>query len=351
MLLWRWAAAVLFCVSAYAQAPVGELFASDLGSPSVSQPVGTGMAVASGSELAAGIAPSTLRLARGGQVRICPRSHLSVSSGGQGLMLGMGAGAIEINYRLSEGAADTLVTPDFNVRLAGPGTYRFAIGVTSQGDTCFKPLPGNTSGIVFSELLGSDMYGAAADESVVFPAGKLAGRTILTASCGCPAPPPVTTADATPEPPPSHSDSVTPAREPAASSEPPPQPSSEQPRPAQVQVNTPFVFSGATASAVPAPVAKIDFASLPNVAFTQEEAEPVIIAAAKPLAVRPATAKPAANPAAASPNPPSSPVQETKNQPALTPAPGPKPEEKKEKKGFLARLGGFFGSIFGRHSK
>src|SRR6516164_4669781 len=93
----RWAAPLLFCVSASAQAPLGELFASDPGAPAVAQTAGTGMPVLPGSELTAGIAPATLRLARGGQVRICPQSQLSVDSSGEGLTLGMGAGAIEVD--------------------------------------------------------------------------------------------------------------------------------------------------------------------------------------------------------------------------------------------------------------
>ncbi|HEV7551000.1 MAG TPA: hypothetical protein VGP65_04925, partial [Candidatus Angelobacter sp.] len=116
------------------------------------------MSVYSGSELSAGIAPATLKFARGGQVRICPHSGLNVSSSNQGFMLATGAGAIEIDYQLNQQTADVVITPDFNVTLVGPGTFHFALGVGKQGDTCVKPLPGNTSEITFSELLGTGNY-------------------------------------------------------------------------------------------------------------------------------------------------------------------------------------------------
>ena len=64
--------------------PVGELFASDANSSSAMQLAGSGMAVYSGSELSAGIAPATLKLARGGQVRICPNSGLNVTAMARG---------------------------------------------------------------------------------------------------------------------------------------------------------------------------------------------------------------------------------------------------------------------------
>src|SRR5262252_736404 len=86
-----WAASLLLTTPLFAQnameqnvPPLGELFASDSSSSSAMQLAGSGMSVYSGSDLSAGIAPATLKLARGGQVRICPRSGLSVTANGQG---------------------------------------------------------------------------------------------------------------------------------------------------------------------------------------------------------------------------------------------------------------------------
>jgi hypothetical protein len=278
------------------------------------------MAVLSGSQLTAGIAPAILRLVRGGQVRLCPRTGLTVNRGGPGLMLGIGAGAIEIDYRLDKFAADLLVTPDFNVRLVGPGVYHWAVGVTSKGDTCFKPLRGNTAGIVVSELLGSDSYGLIADERADFPGGKLANHSSLDGECGCP-PPPATVAadpaDTKPTPPP-----VVPTNDVTAPLPP------QRPGETHVEVETPFVFSARAAGGTrPNTVAKLRFSSLPNVVFVQEQVEPDVLVET-PAEVSAKEAKPAPEPAA-DPN-------------------GQKDEAKKEKKGLMGRVKGFFGSIFHR---
>jgi hypothetical protein len=273
------------------------------------------MTVLPGSELSAGIAPATLKLARGGQVRICQQSQVVVTRGDQGLMFAMSAGALEVNYHVDAPAADLLVTPDFNIRLAGPGTYHFALGVNGHGDTCFKPLPGNINGIVFSELLGSEMYGLAADESALFPKGKLAGRATLNQSCGCPATaPPTNIAEQRAAP--SHPDDGHAAEQVLVSKhEITPSESSGQPGQKPVEVETPFVFS-ARAASPPGPVANLEFSALPNVFFAQDEPDPVVLSV-KPL---------------------EPPAQESKPQPT--------PALKKEKKGFGARVKDFFASIF-----
>jgi hypothetical protein len=293
------------------------MFVTTPGAPAVEQPAGTGMAVLPGSELSAGMAPAMLRLARGGQVRICPRSKVSVNSGGQGMMLGMGVGAAEVDYGVAAGLTDVLFTPDFEIRLAGPAHYHFALGVTSSGNTCFKPLLGNTSGVVFSELLGQEIFGAGAEEATLFAEGKIGRRSALTESCGCPAPA-VKQAIAQPEPP------AAPKPEPSSGAGAFPadaaaRPSSDQPAQNHIEVETPFVFSG-NAAAVPGTVAKIQFSSLPNTVLAQEDSEPIVLAETH-----------------------SAPAQETKVEPSPSPTPA-----KKEKKGFMARFKGIFGGWFHR---
>ena len=278
------------------------------------------MAVLPGSELSAGMAPALLRLARGGQVRICPQSRVSVNSGGQGMMLGMGVGAAEIDYGVAAGATDVVFTPDFEIRLAGPAHYHFALGVTSSGNTCFKPLLGNTSGVVFSELLGQEIFGAGAEEATLFAEGKVGRRSALTESCGCPAPA-VKQAIVQPEPP-AAPKAESSSHAGTATAEATARPSSDQgDQPAQnhIEVETPFVFSG-NAAAVPGTVAKIQFSSLPNTVFAQEDPEPIVLVESH-----------------------SAPAQETKAEPTPSPTPA-----KKEKKGFMARFKGLFGGLFHR---
>jgi hypothetical protein len=284
------------------------------------QLAGSGMAVYSGSELSAGIAPATLKLARGGQVRICPNSGLNVTASGQGLMLATGSGALEVEYELKQQTADVVITPDFNVTLVGPGTFHFALGINKKGDTCVKPLAGNASEITFSELLGTGSYKAGPDQTMVFRGGKLDGKTTLNGECGCPPAAPVVRAEAQPnaKPPdetPKPADQVAVASNEATSPLPP-----DKPGQVHVQVDTPFVFSAKPASGRSYAVAKVQFSTLPNIYFVQERVDPIVLVERQPEV---------------SPKP----VVETS-----------KPEEKplKEKKGFMGRVKGFFGSLFHR---
>lgn len=281
------------------------------------------MSVLSGSQLSAGIAPATLKLVRGGQVRICPRSGLSVTTSGQGLMLATGAGAIEIEYELSQQAADVVITPDFNVMLVGPGTFHFALGVNKKGDTCVKPLPGNASEVTFTELLGTGMIKTQPNQQVMFRGGKLDAPAALTGECGCPPAPPVIRAETEPSPTPipsSSTNSKAADRVAVASSEPTAPLPPERPGQVHVQVDAPFVFSARASSGRPYSVAKVQFSSLPNVYFVQEKVDPVVLMEKPPEVSLKAEAAPA------------------------------KPEEKpkKEKKGFLGRVKGFFGGLFHR---
>src|SRR5947209_1504511 len=131
---------------AQAPAPIGELFASEATPQGPALLAGAGMSVVSGSQLSAGKAAATLRLARGGEVKICPQSSLAVNttSGNESLMFSVGTSALELNYPVND-VADTLITPDFKFMLAGPGVFHFAVGVNSRGDTCVKALRGSSS--------------------------------------------------------------------------------------------------------------------------------------------------------------------------------------------------------------
>lgn len=280
------------------------------------------MSVYSGSELAAGIAPATLQLVRGGQVRICPHSGLNVTASNQGLMLATGAGTLEIDYQLAQGKADVLITPDFNIALAGPGTFHFALGINKKGDTCVKPLPGNTSEVTFSELLGSGVFKTQPNQALVFKGGKVDARAELTSDCGCPQAPPVMLADAQPgqAPFPSKDQTAPKATEhvAVASNEPTSPLPPDKPGQVHVEVDAPFVFSARPGRGGPYAVARINFSSLPNVYFVQQKVDPVVL------------------------------IEKQPEVSVKTEAPLPVEKPKKEKKGFLGRIKGFFGSLFHR---
>jgi hypothetical protein len=306
---------------------VGELFPADNGAPLQSLQAGAGMAVVAGSELSAGAAPARFRLSRGGQMRLCPRSNLTVNAGTFGLMFTMGSGAVEVDYRLAAQESDMLLTPDFSVQLTGPGIYHFALGVDKTGNTCFKSLPGNSSQAVLAELLGTRTYRTRPGEALAFSGGKLMPAVHLSGNCGCPAAPPVIAA-AGPAPdalksaqagsPPLASG---PAMAAVSGSEPTAALPPDQPGQVHVEVDAPFVFSArGTGSPKPYSVARINFSTLPNVLFLQDKANPVVLLE-KPPEV--------------------SSAKKDEPQAAVRP-----PGQKRESKGFFGKLKGFFGSVF-----
>jgi hypothetical protein len=312
------------CVSQEAgQHPIGEIFASDASVRGAVQLAGAGMQVMSGSSVGAGQAPALLRLARGGEVRICPRTSLSISGSPNGLMLGMNNGAVETNYSLFSAPADAIFTPDFRIMLAGSGKVHVAVGADGRGNTCIRPLAGNSATAIVSELMGGGAYQVKPDEQVIFERGKIANVYHVVGECGCPEAPPVeraVAATATPSVANLREPQVPPSLSVPLDAPQPPQPVDSAPAGApapaandvHVEVDAPFVFSAADPE--PAPLAQIV-----QLRFSSAVPLPINPQPPPPVELQPA---------------PPSPV------PPVTAAAPPK------KKGFFGRVRSFFASVF-----
>jgi hypothetical protein len=308
--------------------PVGELFAADASVTGGVMLTGSGTQVLGGSEVRAGDSTAVLRLTRGGDVRICPRTAVSVTSArdGRGLMLAMSTGAMETRYSLPA-LSDSILTPDFRISLTGPGRFHFAISADARGNTCVRALPQNTAAVIVSELMGSGQYQVKASEQVVFREGGMAQVDSATpADCGCPPPLQLERAQAPPEPPATAiAQGMRPAASaaeaaPAGEAELPAHPIPAAARPplrsgqVHIEVDAPFVFRAEEMAGAAAPGPPAD----PLAARLRVRISPPPLSLVRPP---PAVVR-------------------------ASQAPPPERHKSAEKKGFFRRLGAALGALF-----
>lgn len=304
-----------------------------------------GSRLASGSSVTAGSETAVLRVSRGGEIRVCPGTTVSVtpSQTKRDLMLGMSMGALEAHYTLGA-SADTVLTPDFRILFAGPGEFHYAISADSHGTTCVRALKGNTSSAIVSELMGDRIYQVKPAEQAVFHSGqidKVDGDVPL--ECGCPPPSPQMRAEAPFAP--NVPDSELPEKVRIGGSETPATPSANGALGSTTGATTaagspPISASGSGSRLSNGPETAPLPASQPNDVHVQVDA---------PLVFTPRNRAAAALPP--------SPVQAAKDLPAedsparqvhldaVVQAP-PAKKQKVEHRGFFRRLGGFFAAIF-----
>jgi hypothetical protein len=218
--------AALLPVPIWAQNVVGDVYASDASVKGSVRETSAGLEISSGAAITAGDHSATLRLARGGQVRICPGTNLTVNTSPQGqeLMFAMSDGSLEADYSIPF-LADVVLTPDYRILISGPADVNVSITTGKNGDACVRSR-GENSYVVVSELMGDDFYHVKPDEQIVFHAGHVKNPEVNSAiACGCPAPAALERAEVAPPAQPT----------PTPSTPVPAQPASRVPSPAAAQ--------------------------------------------------------------------------------------------------------------------
>jgi hypothetical protein len=295
-----------------------------------------GSRAAAGSSVTAGSETSVLRLQRGGEVLVCPGTTVSVTSAQSGntLMLGMNTGALEAHYKL-DASADSILTPDFRILLAGPGEFHYAVSADSRGNTCVRALPGNTASVIVSELLGEGNYQVKPTEQIVFHSGRLnLVDAAVPARCGCPPPEiPVMRASAAP--------AVSDAKQPSSMDLAQPRDGVKPVTPAASGRPSNVTLPG-EAAALPPETAALP-PSKPNDVHVQVEA-PFVFRAADMPANNPPAPKPAPIPNAQSLPVRDLPRPATFETGVLPPA---QSQAKQVHHGAFAKIKGFFSAIFG----
>ncbi len=303
---------------------IGELYATDASVKGSVILAGSGTSVLSGSSIQAGAQAATLNLDRGGNLFVCEGTKLTInaSQSGRQLLLSLNTGNVELNYPLGT-EADTLLTPDLQLLMPGPGTVHLAVRVSTNGDTCVQSLPSNGAAIVVSETMGDATYQVKPDEAVLFTGGHLKQASPTKQNCGCPKVVATQVAKAAaPAPTPAPQ---APSTQPANTSAGAILPQSSQARAAQtlaaapppeqhLTVDAPFIFHGD--DSIPDLRQNVVMLKLENTKFVN--LQPTVL-------------------------PPPASNKKTQPQTAQNP---PTPNPAKQSHGFFSKVGAFFGSIF-----
>jgi hypothetical protein len=153
--------------------------------------------LAAGGSVTSGARTTDVVLPRRGVLRVCASTTVrlaadtSVPEGETpGLLMAIDHGAVEMSYATTPAAgrnADVLLTPDFRILVAGPGSSDLKVRLGEGGDTCVDNSGVNAPYVVVTSLFDQGLYRVQPGQRVMFEHGSL--NNVVDEeqeSCGCP---------------------------------------------------------------------------------------------------------------------------------------------------------------------
>jgi hypothetical protein len=161
--------------------------------------------IGAGGSITSGSRTTPVVLPRRGVLRVCAATTVklaadsSVPAGDRpagdapGLLMAMDHGAVEMSFANTAAAgsnSDVLLTPDFRILIAGPGSSELRVRLGEGGDTCIDNSGASAPYVVVTSLFDAGLYRVQPGQRVMFQHGSL--NEVVDAEkepCGCPAPP------------------------------------------------------------------------------------------------------------------------------------------------------------------
>jgi hypothetical protein len=152
------------------------------------------VAIGNNGTVTAGDATAQVKLARGGELRVCASTKVNLSrdtsvadAADSALMIALDRGAVEASYDPGK-YSDVLLTPDLRILISGPGTADLKVRLNAKGDTCVDNHGANAPYVTVTSQFEGGVYRVQANQRVLFEHGSLQQVVDNEAEpCGCPA--------------------------------------------------------------------------------------------------------------------------------------------------------------------
>jgi hypothetical protein len=162
------------------------------------------VAIGNNGTVTAGDSTAQVKLARGGDLRVCASTKVNLSrdtsvadAADSALMIALDRGAVEASYETGK-YSDVLLTPDLRILISGPGTADLNVRVNEKGDTCVDNHGANAPYVTVTSQFEGGVYRVQPNQRVMFEHGSLQQVVDNEAEpCGCPAAAPVVVAETT----------------------------------------------------------------------------------------------------------------------------------------------------------